>query len=233
MKKINILIYFLNTLLLVMIPSILINESHNLKDTKVKVNLLKKELNTSFVNHKSEIAMKVVEEKDEENTEEENKEEVNEQTTNKKIENKASNTSENSGTNNVVETKQEQVAQPAPVNTNETLVGSMSGYGPDCRGCSGYLSSGLYVGDGTIYYNDKQYGNIRIVAGDYKYKLGSIVKISNSNVGGPFLAIVLDRGGSVGINKKFTFDLLYKTSEEALRNEVSRNTTFEILRNGY
>lgn len=114
------------------------------------------------------------------------------------------------------------------VNTNEVLTGKMSGYGPDCKGCSGYLAYGMYVGDGTTYYNDNEYGKVRIVAGDKKYKFGTIVKINNS-----MLAIVLDRGGSIGIGKKFLFDLLYASEAEAYQNGVATNVTFEILRNGF
>ena len=99
--------------------------------------------------------------------------------------------------------KEEPVVEDVPVvNNNEVLTGKMSGYGPDCVGCSGYLAYGTYVGDGNVYYNDSEYGNVRIVAGDKKYKFGTIVKINNS-----MLAIVLDRGGSIGVGKKFLFDL--------------------------
>lgn len=117
----------------------------------------------------------------------------------------------------------------------ETLSGSMSGYGPDCYGCtSNRVASGYYVGEGNIYYNDKDYGKIRIVAGDKKYPLGTIVKIGSSNVSNePIIAIVLDRGGSIGINKKFTFDLLFSTEKEASKYGVSKNIKFEILRLGY
>ena len=111
---------------------------------------------------------------------------------------------------------------------NEIFTGKMSGYGPDCVGCSGYLANGHYVGDGNIYYNDSEYGQVRIVAGDKKYKFGTIVRINDS-----MLAIVLDRGGSIGIGKKFMFDLLYASEAEANSNGVSYNTKFEILRNGF
>lgn len=111
---------------------------------------------------------------------------------------------------------------------NEVLIGKMSGYGPDCYGCSGYLASGVYVGDGNVYYNDSEYGQVRIVAGDKKYKFGTIVRINDS-----ILAIVLDRGGSIGIGKKFLFDLLYVTEAEANINGISYETKFEILRNGF
>ena len=104
----------------------------------------------------------------------------------------------------------------------------MSGYGPDCIGCSGYLANGTYVGGGNIYYDDSEYGRVRIVAGDKKFKFGTIVRINDS-----MLAIVLDRGGSIGIGKKFMFDLLYESEAEANRNGVSYNTKFEILRNGF
>lgn len=114
----------------------------------------------------------------------------------------------------------------------ETQVGKMSGYGPDCKGCSGYLASGRYVGDGNIYYNDSKYGTVRIVAGDYSYKMGTIVRVKNSRAGN-FIAIVLDRGSSIGFGKKFLFDLLYQSEKDAAKDEVSYNTTFEILRYGY
>lgn len=115
----------------------------------------------------------------------------------------------------------------------ETQVGKMSGYGPDCRGCSGYLASGSYVGDGTIYYSDAVYGQVRILAGDITYPFGTIVRIKNSRVSSDFLGIILDRGGAIGFGKSFLFDLLYPSEQLALKDEVSYNTTFEILRYGY
>ena len=121
------------------------------------------------------------------------------------------------------------VASVAPQNENEKLTGKMSAYGPDCSGCSGYLASGRYVGDGNIYYNDATYGNLRIVAGDSKYSFGTVVKITDKT--GEFLAIVLDRGG-VGLNRKYMFDLLFRSEEEASIDGIS-NATFEIIRYGY
>lgn len=115
----------------------------------------------------------------------------------------------------------------------ETQIGKMSGYGPDCYGCSGYLASGGYVGDGKIYYDDPTYGKIRIVAADPKYKFGTIVRISNSNLSDEFLAIVLDRGGAIGLDKRCMFDLLYSSEEEANIDGISDDVFFEILRYGY
>ena len=120
-------------------------------------------------------------------------------------------------------------------NIIETLIGTMSGYGPDCYGCtSNRVASGYYVGEGNIYYEDKTYGKVRIVAGDKKYPLGTIVKIGSNNVSNdPIIAIILDRGGAIGINKKFTFDLLFASEKEAIKYGVSKNISFEILRLGY
>ena len=124
--------------------------------------------------------------------------------------------------------------QSKPItNVLETIKGKMSGYGPDCKGCSGRLASGINAKNGNIYYNDKKYGKIRIVAGDRKYKFGTIVRIKNSKAGNNIIAIVLDRGSSIGIGKKFLFDLLYASEKDAKKYEVSYNVTFEILRYGY
>lgn len=114
----------------------------------------------------------------------------------------------------------------------EIQVGSLSGYGPDCVGCSGFLASGLDVRNENIYYSDSTYGNVRILAGDKAYPYGTIVRVKNSRLS-EFIGIVLDRGGAIGFGKSHLFDLLYQTSSEALKNEVSYNTTFEILRYGY
>ena len=114
----------------------------------------------------------------------------------------------------------------------ETQVGSLSGYGPDCYGCSGILASGMDVRDGTIYYSDDTYGNVRILAGDSFYPYGTIVRVKNSRLP-EFIGIVLDRGSAIGFGKSHLFDLLYASEALAYQNEVSYNTTFEILRYGY
>ena len=114
----------------------------------------------------------------------------------------------------------------------EMQTGSLSGYGPDCKDCSGYLASGLYVGDGNIYYQDSTYGSVRILSGDKSYPFGTIVRVKSGKIG-EFLAIVLDRGGGVGFGKSHLFDLLYSSNSVASNYGVSYNTTFEILRYGY
>ncbi len=118
----------------------------------------------------------------------------------------------------------------------ETLFGNLSGYGPDCYGCSTMLTaSGRYVGNGNIYYEDSTYGKIRIVAGDVSYPFGTIIKISNVDYFNDisFYAIVLDRGGAIGKNKPYLFDLLFINENEAYNLGVETNIKFEIVRLGY
>ena len=117
----------------------------------------------------------------------------------------------------------------------EKLTGSLAGYGPDCYGCTSFrTASGKYIGDGNIYYEDKEFGKIRIVAGDKSYPYGTIVKLSNTGYySKPIYAVVLDRGGGVGKGRKFLFDLLFETEKDALKMGSRKNVTFEILILGY
>ena len=113
-----------------------------------------------------------------------------------------------------------------------TYKGNITAYGPDCVGCSGVTASGYNVRN-NIYYNDKEYGKVRILAADKSLPFGTIVRIKDlSNYNEPIMAIVLDRGGAIGFNKKANFDLLYH-SEKETNSFGSRQATFEILRRGY
>ena len=114
----------------------------------------------------------------------------------------------------------------------ETVVGTMSGYGLDCKGCSGVVGARYDARGNNLRYNDPVYGECRIVAGDKKYPYGTIVRVKNSKIG-TFNAIVLDRGGDIGIGRRYMFDLLFMTEKESYDFGLSRNTTFEILRFGY
>ena len=114
-----------------------------------------------------------------------------------------------------------------------TYRGPMTAYGPDCYGCMGITASGYNVLNGNIYYKDKEYGKIRIVAADKSIPFGTIIRISDLNVfEDDILAIVLDRGSAIGFNRKSYFDLLYK-SEKDTSFFGRRYAKFEILRKGY
>ncbi|MFA5407333.1 MAG: 3D domain-containing protein [Bacilli bacterium] len=112
-----------------------------------------------------------------------------------------------------------------------TFTGQLTGYGPDCKGCSGITASGYDVSGGTIYYSDKMYGDVRIVASDHKYKLGTIVRITLPNIYDyPIIAIVLDRGSAIKGDK---FDLLFTSEDSTSSIGVQRDVKYEVLRIGW
>lgn len=112
------------------------------------------------------------------------------------------------------------------------FIGLMTGYGPDCAGCSGFTgcSPRQNVKNGNVYFKDNTYGKVRIVASSSRIPCGSIVKISNSTLSKkPVTAIVLDRGGAIQGTK---MDFLEESEKKALR--VGKQTvTYEIVRWGW
>lgn len=113
----------------------------------------------------------------------------------------------------------------------DTFVGRLTGYGPDCYGCSGITASGQNVQNGNIYYDDGTYGEIRIVAADKKYIFGTVVRITAPNVYNyPIVAIVLDRGGKIYGNK---FDLLFNSEKDTEFTGSQKNVKYEVLRYGW
>lgn len=134
----------------------------------------------------------------------------------------------------------------------ETYTGILTGYGPDCDGCGNFktgkvvTASGYHVSnivDGaivpafTITYNDHEYGEVRIVAADDTMPFYSIVRITVPHWDEPVIAIVLDRGSTVGFENCRSkrgcltqFDLLYHTEAESLGK--TKNVKFELLRRG-
>ena len=52
----------------------------------------------------------------------------------------------------------------------------MTGYSADCPLCTGYLAcTGAYVANGTTSFNDKEYGDVVILASSKNLPCGSIV----------------------------------------------------------
>ena len=123
--------------------------------------------------------------------------------------------------------------------------GRLTGYGPDCPGCSieGYVSCALPNGskyslitDG-IYYNDPNFGQVRILAASHsKFPCGTIVKVENSLVDS-FIGIVLDSGSAMRNawnNGIVWMDLAFSSQNAALEGGVtSSNTTFKVQRWGF
>ncbi len=113
-----------------------------------------------------------------------------------------------------------------------TFKGELTGYAGDCPLCSGYLACPprTNVLKEGIYYNDKTYGTVRIVASSRKYPCGTILRFNVGKLSDePIMAIILDRG--VGGN---VIDLLTE-SEDYARKHVGRvrNLTFEVIREGW
>lgn len=122
--------------------------------------------------------------------------------------------------------------------------GILTGYGPDCDTCDGrgYLYCPIGIGkyfnlttDG-IYFNDEQYGNIRILAADQReFPCGTIVEVNNPLMDGPFLGIVLDTGAAMrnAYDRGYIhIDLAHET-EVGLRFKTSKNTSFSVKRWGW
>lgn len=134
------------------------------------------------------------------------------------------------GTTSVVEEMVPAVVQVGN-GGSEKYVGKMSGYGPDCVGCSktgnvschtenGGKHSLIYDG---IYYQDDEYGNVRILAASKTvFPCGTIIEINNG-INEPFLGVVLDSGSSMqkawDNNRTVWIDLAYASQSDA------RNTT--------
>ena len=126
----------------------------------------------------------------------------------------------------VVKGKEE---KPKPVVSNN-LGGYLTGYGADCPLCGGTLaclSSYNVYKNNVVTYNDRIYGNVRIVASSRNLPCGSIVRINSGRVPGG-LAIVLDRG-VLGTN----LDLLCPSEDYASQYIGRSYVTYEVLRRGW
>ena len=109
--------------------------------------------------------------------------------------------------------------------------GTITGYGPDCIGCSGVLACPPHMNvlNNNIYYTDNDYGVIRILAADPNIPCGSIIKVSNYD-NQEFLGIVLDRGRDI---HGLTMDLLFESENTNSYLGRRYNINFKIERWGY
>ena len=112
-----------------------------------------------------------------------------------------------------------------------TEVGNLTGYGANCDGCSGITASGHNLID-SIYYNDSEFGTVRILAADKEFPFYSIFRVSDVPGMEPFIGIVLDRGGNVGFDRGTLFDLAYTNESDPSLIHLTKNVKFELLRNG-
>lgn len=123
--------------------------------------------------------------------------------------------------------------------------GKMTGYGPDCPGCSKIGNVACRTKSGTnhslisdgLYYSDEVYGSVRILAADNTaFPCGTIVKVDNGNLN-QFYGIVLDSGSAMRNAWKeglVWMDLAFSSQAEALTGgATSSNTKFEVQRWGW
>lgn len=113
------------------------------------------------------------------------------------------------------------------------FTGQMTAYTAYCPGCIGKVACppAQDVRNGNIYYEDSNYGAVRILAADRKIPCGSIIKISNITFSSePILGIVLDRGGAIKGN---IIDFLVDEKSEANSIGRQRNVNYEIIRWGW
>ena len=132
----------------------------------------------------------------------------------------------------VMQTSQDELFKAGVNNPIYTFMGELTGYAGDCALCTGYLACPprTNVLKKGIYYNDKTYGTVRIVASSRNYPCGTILRFNVKKLSDePILAIVLDRG--VGGN---VIDLLTESEDYAIKHVGRvRKLQFEVLRQGW
>lgn len=138
---------------------------------------------------------------------------------------------------------QEELEVKAVANMNEvatygpdspvSFVGQMTAYGADCKGCGGRVACPPRqdVRNNNIYYDDADYGTIRILAADRRIPCGSIIKIRNVTFSSEeMIGIVLDRGSAIVGN---IIDLLVPAERDGYSVGRQRNVQYEIIRWGW
>lgn len=211
--------------LLFSIPILLLTVNINTKTINSKVDT--KELATSLVAKTELEEVKAIEQTSAEDiSEKEEQIQVKEQQVKKQEEQKEEVTTsvEPAKPEEKVEIKEEK-----PSDVIATYTGTMSYYYANCTGCSGITSTGVDVSDGRVYYHDNTYGNVRIIAAGTEIPKWSIVRLKNTSFGTNTLAIVLDRGGAIGVGKTFLIDMLTNSTENKGGIE---NVTVEVIRKG-
>ena len=84
----------------------------------------------------------------------------------------------------VIASQQEEAYKVALYTAESTFVGSLTGYAGDCPLCSGVVACKprINVLEKGIFFNDSEYGTIRMVASSKKYPCGTILRFNAGNV---------------------------------------------------
>lgn len=114
-----------------------------------------------------------------------------------------------------------------------SFTGSMTAYGPDCKGCN-YRTScppRQNLKNGNVYFNDNNYGKVRILAADSRIPCGTIIKISNICITDNYVyGVVLDRGSAITGTK---MDIMYESEKKASSFGFQHKIKYEIVRWGW
>ena len=122
-------------------------------------------------------------------------------------------------------------------------VGKLTGYGPDCYGCTGLLycpdSDGVYhylTNDiESTFFNDKEYGKVHILASDPTlFPCGTIIHVVNDNL--DIIGVCMDTGIAMRnawrLYGNVLIDLAF-TGESITGHITNNNTKFTVLRWGW
>lgn len=125
------------------------------------------------------------------------------------------------------------------------FVGRLTGYGAGCPGCSKVANVACYTKSGKnhslindgIYYEDDQYGKVRILsAAAAKFPCGTIIEVTK-NSKEPFYGVVLDRGGTMNSEwskGRVHIDLAYESnSNVGTDGLLGYNISFKVKRWGW
>ena len=121
--------------------------------------------------------------------------------------------------------------------------GKLTGYGPDCSGCTGLL----YCPDSdenyhyltndveSTFFNDKEYGKIHILASDPTlFPCGTIIHVVNDNM--DIIGVCMDTGIAMRnawrLYGNVLIDLAF-TGESITAHVTNNNTKFTVLRWGW
>lgn len=151
-----------------------------------------------------------------------------------------------SDANNNVKVLKEPISEVIEVGTGPEgeYIGKLTGYGPDCPGCSAVGNVACHtedrknhslISDG-LYYNDDEFGDVRILAADFTlFRCGTIIKVENSRLG-TFYGVVLDTGSAM-VNawrerQNVLIDLAFD-KEEGTRYITQDNIKYSVQRWGW
>lgn len=150
------------------------------------------------------------------------------------------------GNGNIYKTLKEKIDKVVEVGVGKygSYTGIVTAYGPDCATCDGRGIVACKTKAGKCYsintqgnyYKDDQFGDLQILAADWReFPCGTVIEITNKNLGTPILGIVMDTGYSMRKaydNGSIHIDVAFKT-EANLKFATNKQTNFSVKRWGW